>query len=193
MHLQITGKQIDIGDALRSHVEERLATTVEKYFDRAIDGAVVFSRHGAFIRCDSSVHFGSGLTAQASGEAADAYPCFDQALERLEKRLRRYKRRLRDHNSKSKAERLEFLSANAYVLAAEEEHHEEPAPEQHPIVVAETKMDIATLTVGEAVMRLDLSDQSAMLFRNRAHGGLNLVYRRNDGNIGWVDPQGSNR
>lgn len=191
MHLQVTGKQIDVGDALRHHVEERLDAVVSKYFDRAIDAAVVFSRQGSFLRCDCSVHFSAGLSAQTSGEAGEIYASFDQGLERLEKRLRRYKRRLRDHNSKSKSERMEFLTANSYVVAPEDERHEDHADGANPIVVAETTVDIATLTVSEAVMRLDLGDQMALLFRNRGHGGLNLVYRRPDGNIGWVDPQGS--
>ncbi|MCW5729784.1 MAG: ribosome-associated translation inhibitor RaiA [Alphaproteobacteria bacterium] len=192
MLLQVTGKQIDVGDALRGHVDQQIKAVVEKYFDRAIDGTVVFSRQGNFFRCDCSVHFGAGLESQAQGEAAEIYASFDQALERLEKRLRRYKRRLRDHHAKARSERLEISPARAYVLAGAGEEAEEPR-ELNPIVVAETKTEISTLTVGEAVMRLDLGEQPALIFRNSAHGGLNVVYRRTDGNIGWIDPQGSSR
>lgn len=192
MLIQITGKQIDIGEALRGHVEQQLQNVVSKYFDRAIDASVVFSRHGNFFRCDCLAHFGAGLSAQSQAEAAEIYASFDGALERIEKRLRRHKRRLRNHHGKDKSEMLDSLSANAYVLEGDE-GEDVNGLDTHPIIVAETKTVVHNLTVSEAVMRLDLGDQSALMFRNSAHGGLNIVYRRPDGNIGWVDPQDNSR
>ncbi len=188
MQLHVSGKQIDIGDALRTHVGERLADLVSKYFDTAIDSAVVFSRQGAFYRADCSVHVGSGIAVQSHGEAAEIYASFDTTADRIEKQLRRYKRRLRDHRASRRARNDSVLPAQVYVLAAEAEGSEEPA-EFAPLVVAETTTEIATLTVGEAVMRMDLSSQPALMFRNSAHGGLNMIYRRPDGNIGWIDPR----
>lgn len=187
MHVLITGKQIDIGGTLRSHVEDRLASGVAKYFDGAIDAHVVFSRQGPLYRADCSTHVGSGITVQSHAEADEIYASFDHAAERIEKRLRRYKRRLRNHH---KISSIESIEAQAYVIAAEEEdeHRDEPEDFQ-PVIVAETTTDISLLTVGEAVMRMDLAELSVMMFRNRASGGLNVVYRRADGNIGWIDPQ----
>lgn len=188
MLIKVTGKQIDVGDALRGHVDDQMQGVVSKYFDRAIDATVVFSRHGGIFRCDCLVHFGAGLSAQSHAEAAEIYASFDGALERIEKRLRRHKRRLRNHHSKAKSEAFESSPAKAYVLDSEE-GEEMNGVDTHPIIVAETKTEVHNLTVSEAVMRLDLSDQPALMFRNSAHGGLNVVYRRPDGNIGWVDPQ----
>jgi len=187
MHVLITGKQIDIGGTLRSHVEDRLASGVAKYFDRAIEAHVVFSREGPLYRADCSTHVGSGITVQSHAEADEIYASFDLAADRIEKRLRRYKRRLRNHH---KISPLESIDAQAYVIAAEEEHEQGEEPEHlHPVIVAETTTDISLLTVGEAVMRMDLAELTVMMFRNRAHGGLNVVYRRADGNIGWIDPR----
>jgi hypothetical protein len=132
---------------------------------------------------------GSGINAQSHATANDAHVCFDAAAERLEKQLRRYKRRLRSHHEKQKAHQAEITQALSYVLAAEEEGEEDVGEESAPIVIAETTMTIPVATVSEAVMRLDLSSAPALMFRNGAHGGLNMVYRRPDGNIGWVDPQ----
>ena len=188
MQVQVSGKQIDIGDALRTHVMERLGELVAKYFDGAIDAAVVFSRQGSFFRADCSVHVGSGISVQSHGEASDIYASFDVTAGRIEKQLRRYKRRLRDHHNSRKARGDGMIPAQSYVLAPEPEEAEAPV-EFAPLVVAETTTEIATLTVGEAVMRMDLASQPALMFRNSAHGRLNMVYRRPDGNIGWIDPR----
>ncbi len=186
MQITVTGKQIDVGDFLRNHAEGALTTIVEKYFDKAIEAHVVFSRERHMIRADLSVHASRGLVIQSNYEAAEAYVAFDTAADRLDKRLRRNKRRLRNHHSKGK-EALGPESATAYVLAAEEAEGEPMEPDQ-PLVIAEMKTSIPHLTVSEAVMRLDLAELPALLFRNSAHGSLNLIYRRPDGNIGWVDP-----
>lgn len=188
MRIVITGKQIDVGDSLRSHVEDRLTVGVAKYFDRAIDAHVVFSRQGPLFRADCSVHVGAGINVQSHAEVGEIYASFDVAADRVEKRLRRYKRRLRNHR---KMPLGETLPAQTYIIAAEAEDSEEPEEtgEFQPVIVAEASTEIASLTVGEAVMRMDLASLPAMMFRNRAHGGLNVVFRRPDGNIGWIEPR----
>jgi hypothetical protein len=138
-----------------------------------------------------SAHIGRGILLQAHAESHDPYGAFDAAGERLDKRLRRYKRRLRDHRKEDTAE-AEPLPAQQYILqAAEVESADESEEDAQPVVIAEMSTNISSLTVSEAVMRMDLAEQTAMLFRNRAHGGLNMIYRRPDGNIGWIDPQGN--
>jgi ribosomal subunit interface protein len=189
MDIQVNGKQIDIGDALRDHVRSRIEERVSKYFDRAVDAHITFSREAHLIRVDCSVHAGHAIVMQSHASGAEPYTAFDQALDRIETRLRRYKRRLRNHHAAAKAAAAELVAASTYVLEAEAENAEEPEDLQ-PLIVAETRMEIPTTTVGGAVMRLDLSDAPVMMFRNSAHGRLNVVYRRPDGNIGWIDPQG---
>jgi ribosomal subunit interface protein len=186
MEIQIHGKQIDVGDALRAHVRERLTHGVAKYFDGSIHAQVTFSRDGPLFRSDSSVHLASGISLQAQAKGNDIYACFDQAADRLEKQLRRYKRRLRDHHNNNK-DAVPALTVPSYVIAAEIEEEEEPAG-LDPVIVAEMTTELKTLTVGEAVMHLDLSNVPVLVFRNSANSILNVVYRRDDGNIGWVDP-----
>lgn len=188
MQLSVTGKQIDIGQALREHVTDSLNGAVEKYFGNAMDGSVVFSREAHEFQAEITVHVGKGIQVQAHAKAGDAYGAFDLAAEHLAKRLRRYKRRLRDHHRSARNDTA--IPAQAFVLAGENPDAEEPASDE-PVVVAEMEAEIPTLTVGEAVMRLDLSNTPAMMFRNNAHGGLNMLYRRPDGTIGWVDPRGN--
>lgn len=189
MQLSVKGKQIDVGDSLRTHVLSSLENTVEKYFDNALEGAVHFSREGQSFRADISVHIGHNILIQSHSLAADPYAAFDSAGERVATRLRRYKRRLRDHHKDRAAK--ESMAAQQYVLAPEnEETAESESGDADPVIIAEMTTEVETLTVGVAVMRMDLADLSALLFRNSAHGGLNMVYRRSDGNIGWVDPQG---
>ncbi|MCP4330390.1 MAG: ribosome-associated translation inhibitor RaiA [Alphaproteobacteria bacterium] len=192
MHLSVSGKQMDVGGALKSHVEQGLATTVTKYFDNAIEAHVVFSRVAHQIRSDISVHVGRGIIVQGHGESADAYSAFDGASDRIGKRLRRYKGRLRDHH-RNRGPQVDTQMAQQYVLAAnhDEDDGEPTGDEASPMVIAESSTQIATVTVGEAVMMMDLAELAAMMFRNVAHGGLNMLYRRQDGNIGWVDPRGN--
>jgi len=186
MLLNITGKQIDIGSALRTHVEQRMASAVTKYFDRTVDGAVTFVRDGFEYRADCALHLASGLHLHAQGRAADIYASFEMAAERLEKRLRRYKSRLRDHHNGSRSA-YPSSPAREQVFAAEDVDGAEPVSVA-PVVVSESTLELRTLTVGEAVMQLDLTDKPAVVFRNSAHGEINVVYRRLDGNIGWIDP-----
>ncbi len=185
MQILVSGKQLDVGEALRSHVDDRLQSGVAKYFSNSMDAHVVFSREGQGFRVDCSVHVGQGIHAQARADADDIYQAFDHASDRLEKRLRRYKRRLRGHHGGERPAPDEF-SAQSYVVEVEPE--EEEAPEEfQPVIVAEHTSDIHRRTVGEAVMQLDLSEQPVLLFRNAGNGHLNVVYRRPDGHIGWID------
>ena len=183
MDISIKGKQLDVGDAMRGYAEDQLNSAVSKYFDRALDATVILSKEGRLFRAEISVHAGRGMVMQGGGQAGDLYPAFDGALDRITKRLRRYKRRLRDHHKGHGGS--ETLSAQYSIIAAEDD--EQPV-EEHPTIIAEMPHEIATLTVGDAVMRLDLSANPVMMFRNKATGGLNVVYRRTDGNIGWIDP-----
>lgn len=191
MQLSVKGQQIDVGTALRGHMEDSLTRMLGKYFGDAIDARVTLSRTGHVFRAVVSAHVGRHIHLEAHGEADQPYPAFDAAAERLSKRLRRHKQRLRNHHKEDPGEQ-ESLPAQQYILSGEAgENGEWEHREDRPVVVAEMTTEIPALTVSEAVMRMDLSDQPAMMFRNRAHGGLNMVYRRSDGNIGWIDPRGN--
>lgn len=185
MQVQVSGHHLDVGDALRTHATERLEAAVTKYFDRPVDGQVTFTKQGYEFRADCSAHLSSGLRVNAQGAANEVYASFDAALERLEKRLRRYKRRLKNHNNSNKVE-LPAESYPSFVLQGGDEH-EEVAEDAQPVIIAEGTTSIPVLSVGDAVMQMDLSDAPFIVFRNGNPGGLNLVYRRTDGNIGWID------
>ncbi|HUN49075.1 MAG TPA: ribosome-associated translation inhibitor RaiA [Stellaceae bacterium] len=187
MHITVAGKQIDVGDALRLHAEAALGDIADKYFGNAIEAHVVFSREAHLIRCDLQVHVGRGILVRSEGEAGDAYLAFDGAAERIGKRLRRYKRRLRDHGRTDERARKDG-PGRTYVLQAEDADAESADGESQPVVIAEMDTPIPQLSVSEAVMRLDLADLPTLLFHNSARGTLNVVYRRRDGNIGWIDP-----
>ena len=196
MQLIVKGQQIDVGDALREHVRQSLTNVFGKYFGDAIDATVIFSREAHLLRASLTVHVGRGITAESEATADQPYAAFDIAADRLAKRLRRHKRRLRDHHKQPVGTAPEKVQlADHYVLASTPEGADEGAAgadeDGPPTVVAEMKAEILALTVSEAVMRLDLADSGALMFVNRAHGGLNMVYRRPDGNIGWVDPKGN--
>jgi ribosomal subunit interface protein len=184
MQLSIKGKQIDVGEALRRHVKERLEEITGKYFSESLDAHVTFSREAHLFRADIAIHAGRGILLQSNAAASEAYPAFDLAAERIAERLRRHKNRIKHHHHENRKE--EAFLANAFVLQGEEEADDTKG--DHPVVVAEMTTPVETLTVSEAVMRLDLGELPALMFRNRAHGGLNMIYRRPDGNIGWIDP-----
>ena len=188
MQLSIKGKQVDIGDALRAHIEETLPLAVAKYFDRATDAQVVVSREGAQFKVDIQVHVSRPVLVQGQGQSPDPYGAYEEALEHVGKRLRRNKRRLTNHHPREDGSAVPALYR---VVEAEEQTVEADEAEggDAPIIVAEMPHEIETLSAGEAVMRMDLGDLPALLFRNAAHGRLNMVYRRKDGNFGWVDPQ----
>jgi len=196
MQLRVTGKQMDVGEALRAHIEGSLTTLVGKYFGEGIEAHAVVSREAHRYTCDLQVHVGRGILMQSSEKDSDVYQAADRAAERIAKRMRRYKRRLNDHNVNGKDRVDQAIEARSYILAAEPEDHDDTlegtGAERHdgqPVVVAEMATEIPTLTVGEAVMRMDLAELPTLMFRNSAHGGLNVVYRRNDGHIGWIDPR----
>ncbi|WP_082675868.1 ribosome hibernation-promoting factor, HPF/YfiA family [Pannonibacter phragmitetus] len=185
MTLRISGKNVDVGDAMRVHVNDRIADALSKYFDGGFNGHVTLTREGAGFKTECSLHLDTGIVLQVSGEDHDPRASFDRAADRIEKRLRRYKRKLKGHNSANGAR--EFYEAPSYVLASPEEDEEVPA-DFNPLVIAETSARIKTLTVGMAVMELDLSEAPVVVFKSAANGGVNVVYRRPDGNIGWIDP-----
>jgi ribosomal subunit interface protein len=199
MQLAITGKQLDVGEALRRHIEASLGSILGKYFGTAIETHVVVSKEAHLTKAEISVHIGRGIVVNAHASALEPYPAFDAAAERVAKQLRRYKRRLRDHRAKTREPAAAAERAMDYVLAPVAEDAEgadsgggETEQEEFdagPAVIAEMSTELPNLTVGEAVMRMDLADAPVLLFRNRSHGELNLVYRRVDGNIGWIDPQ----
>jgi ribosomal subunit interface protein len=193
MQITVSGKQVDLSDALRTRVSTQMETIAGKYFDHALEAQVTFSRARSFFTCDINVHAGRGLQLRGEGEAADANTAFDDAAEHIAKRLRRYRRRVNDHH-RDLAQRARPEPARQYILQEEVNGGEQGVvdgrtlDEAFATVVAETQTEIACLSVGEAVMRMDLADQSVMMFRNSANGVLNVVYRRGDGHIGWIDP-----
>ncbi len=190
MQINISGHQLDVGDALRAHITDALDTMIQKYFGQAIDASVVLTRERFTVRADIAIHIGRDIYVRAHESADDAYAAFDVATAHLGKRLRRHKRRLRDHHAAR--ESAETARAQQYVLAPYEPvaEDEEDFGEKgdNPVIVAEDQTVIENLTVSEAVMRMDLADVPAMVFRNAGNGGLNVVYRRSDGNVGWIDP-----
>lgn len=186
MHIQVNGKQIDIGVALRQHVEERLADRVFKYFDRPVDSQVTFAKDGHEFRADCAVHLNTGMNLLSHGKSTDIYGSFDLAVDRLEKRLRRYKSRLKDHHNR--AGQSPSFEAPSYVIAGHGEQEEE-SEQLQPVIIAEETAHVRTCSVGEAVMQMDLAEAPVVLFKNSGHGRLNIVYRRPDGHIGWIDPE----
>lgn len=183
MQLSVKGKQIDVGEALRQHVETQLTETVGKFFGDSLEAQVAFSREAHLFRADITVHAGRGITLHSNGAAAEPYPAFDQAIERMTERLRRHKNRLKKHQPRES----ESVVAQAFVLNAAQDDAADTGAD-NPVIVAEMTTPIEMLTVSEAVMRLDLAELPALMFRNSANGGLNMIYRRADGHIGWIDP-----
>ena len=187
MRYQISGKQIDIGDALRTHVQTELDEAVNKYAERPTDAQVIFSKSGHEFACEATVHLSTGLNASAKGKATEIYAAFDACREKMEKQLRRYKRRLKDHH-KDRSEPVELLGASSYILASDSDSDAQEPDSLQPMIIAEMQTKIATLSVGEAVMQMELSGDPVLLFRKEGQEGMNVVYRREDGNIGWIDP-----
>ena len=208
MDITVKGKQIDVGAALRQHATDKLAPVTEKYFSKAIESSVTFSKDAYLIKCDIAIHAGRGLYIHASGESTDAHGSFDTALDTIKKRLRRHHQRLQDHHQSEP--KLATL-IDSYVLDGRglthdvEENTSEATTKDitskdssgsdsdgfAPLVIAELQTNLQEMTVADAVMHMDLQDVPALLFYNKSHGGLNMVHRRADGNIGWIDPKGS--
>lgn len=189
MRIQVSGKQIDIGQALHTHVEDRVEAVVGKYAERAVESVVTFSRDRHEFCADASVHLTTGLTVQAKSRADEIYASFEGAMDRMEKQLRRYKRRLKDHH-RAREFPIEAIGAPSYILASGDEQADDSEPETlTPVIVAEMETKVPNFSVGEAVMQMELAGAALLVFRNDAHGGVNVVYRRDDGNIGWIDPR----
>jgi ribosomal subunit interface protein len=193
MDIRVSGHQVDTGAALQSHAEERLGAVVDKYFSRALSSHVTMGKapHGGF-RCDIVTHVAQGLILKGSAVAQDAHIALDQSADKIEKQLRRYKRRLKDrhegadHARKADEANLVVQEAAYTVFVHDEASEDEPA--DAPLVIAETRVDVPTASVSDAVMMLDLRNTNALLFKNAATGMHNMVYRRGDGSIGWVEP-----
>lgn len=185
--IQITGKNLDLGEALRSYVQERVLQTVDKFIGRETTGHVrIEKEHGEF-RTSCSIHLWQGMSVDAHGVAPDAYQSADLACERLEKRVRRYKRRLKRHGGGETPRKQ--TQAASYVIQATQEGQEE-RDEDNPVIIAEAETPMHEMAVSDAVKQMDLSDRPFVVFRNASHGEINVVYRRDDGNIGWIDPAG---
>lgn len=192
MKLEVTGKQLDTGEALREHIAEKMQSVVDKYFERTVEAKVTLSRDAHLFVCECQAHLATGLLAKSSAKDSEVYAACDKAIARLEKQLRRYKRRLKDHHQKRK-EPVDQVEASSYVLSGQfdEDTTEEAGGEGQfwsPAIIAEGTESIPKLSVGEAVMQMELKNSDVLLFINDAHQRLNAVYRREDGNIGWIDP-----
>lgn len=191
MPFRVSGKNIDVGEALRERISARVAEALQKYFDGGYSGHATVARDGYGFRTECAVHLDSGITLHADAQAADAYASADRAALRIEKRLRRYHRRLKEHHARhnnQKAALAAALSAPSYVIAAPEEESEEEITEFNPVIIAESTTALKRLSVSEAVMELDLTGAPVVVFRHAGHGRVNIVYRRADGHIGWIDP-----
>jgi len=187
MRYQISGKQIDIGEALQIHVKTELGEAVNKYAERPTDANIIFSKSGHEFVCETTVHLSTGLTASAKAHATDIYSSFDSCAAKMEKQLRRYKRRLKDHH-RARPQPVELFGASSYVIASESDSDAQEPESLQPMIIAEMQTKIANLSVGEAVMQMEISGSPVVVFRKEGKEGVNVVYRREDGNIGWIDP-----
>jgi ribosomal subunit interface protein len=189
MTLRISGKSISVGEALRSRVSERTDEMLRKYFDGNYSGHITLSKDGFGFRTDCSLHLDSGITLEADSNAADAYASADQALLMIEKRLRRYKSRLKDRSARktyAATEAMAGLDAPSYIIEAPAEGDDEVTA-YSPVIIAEATTSLKRLSVSEAVMELDLTGAACLVFQHGSSGRVNIIYRRTDGNVGWVD------
>ena len=191
MRISISGRHIDIGEALKTHVSEQLDAIISKYAERPIEAGVTFAHDAHEYLCETTVHLSTGLHAQAKSKEVEIYAAFDSCCEKMEKQLRRHKRRLKNHHA-HRAKPVESFEATSYILASPDDADEpgETGP-PHPVIVAEIESRVPLLTVAEAVMQMELANAPVLVFKNQAHGKVNVVYVREDGNIGWIDPRNS--
>lgn len=187
MRYQISGKQIDIGKALQTHVKTELNEVIKKYAERPTDANVIFSRSAHEYVCETTVHLSTGLTATAKAHATEIYAAFEACATKMEKQLRRYKRRLKDHH-RQRQQPVEAVGAASFILASQEATEEAEPETLQPMIIAEMETTIPSLSVGEAVMQMELAGAPVLVFRKEGSDGINVVYRRDDGNIGWIDP-----
>jgi ribosomal subunit interface protein len=189
MTIRITAKNLDIGAALRSYIDDRVNELSEKYMGTPLSGHVVIEKVRTNFVTGCNIQLRTGLMLQARGEAGDAYASAEVAFEKLEKRIRRYKRRLKSHHHSGDGPALGEPNATDYVVRSTDDEASEATPENDPpLIVAETQMTVRNIAVSEAVMQLELADAPVVVFHNAGHGRLNVVYRREDGNVGWIDP-----
>lgn len=192
MEIRVSGHQVDTGAALRDHVETRLQGIAQKYFSRSLSAHVTFGKgpHDNGFVCDIIAHVMQGVILKGHGSGMEAHPAFDQAADRIETQLRRYMRRLKDRHgpANGSAVLVDGIDADANYIVFESATEEEEAPD-NPVIIAETRVDIPEASVSDAVMMLDLRNTNALMFRNSGTGVFNMVYRRTDGSIGWVEPQ----
>jgi len=187
MPFRVSGKNLDVGDALRQRISDRIAESVTKYFDGGYSGHVTLARDGFGFRTECAIHLDSKITLQAEGLAPDAYASADQAALRIEKRLRRYHRRLKEHRAERNGG-WAAVDAASYVIAAPEQDSEADIDAFTPVIIAESTTTLKQLSVSDAVTELDLTGAPVLVFRHAVHGGVNIVYRRADGHFGWIDP-----
>lgn len=192
MEIFVSGKNIDIGKSFMDHIKENIDRTVKRYFNHTFDTTVIISKDGPAVSADISAHVGRGIMLRSNVTNTDPYVAFDMALEKLEYRLRRYKNKLTAHHSKHETKdeqkAIKYILSHDFGIPA---HVNEPIhTEAQPAIIAETSADLPVLSVGDAVMRMDLSELPILMFYNSSHSGLNVIYRREDGNIGWIDPEG---
>jgi ribosomal subunit interface protein len=187
MQIKITGKHLDIGDALRSHIEVKLQSFRERFFEGSVHGNVILEKQRGQFLCDCTLHLATGLVLQSHAQEGSAMSSADAALAHLEKQLKKYKQRLKDHHRHPRESRV-ASEVSAYVID-QQDHEDDTELGHNPPVIAETSAVIPQLSVGEAVMQLDISTSNFVLFHNSKEGRINVVYRRPDGNIGWLDPR----
>jgi ribosomal subunit interface protein len=188
MTIKVTGKNVEVSEAYTSFAAERIKDSLDKYVGSDITGHVRLEKERGRFRTSCSIRLKSGLMLESQGGGADAYASVDTAVEKLEKRVRRHKRRLKSHHHGGKVRQVVFESTGRdYTVELGDDGGDE-ADSHNPLVVAETEFRLPELSVSEAVMQLDLTDGKFLLFRNAANGGTNVIYRREDGNIGWIDP-----
>src|SRR6476646_9511681 len=187
MPFRVSGKNIDVGEALRGRINDRIAEAMGKYFDGGYSGHVTVAREGFGFRTECAIHLDSKITLHAEGQAADAYASADQAALRVERRLRRYHRRLKEHRS-DRLDGRAALEAASYIITAPEQDSEAELDGFTPVIIAESTTMLKQLSVSDAVMELDMTGAPVLVFRHAAHGGINIVYRRADGHFGWIDP-----
>lgn len=191
MTIQVTGKNLEAGDAYTGYVMDKVREALEKYIGENIAGHIRLEKERGRFRTTCSIRLRSGLLLEAQGGGGDAYASADTAVERLEKRVRRHKRRLKSHHHGVRQREVIFESEGRDYTVELDEGHDDAADHAGPVIVAETEFRLRELSVGEAVMQLDLTDAKFLVFRNAGNGATNIVYRRDDGNIGWIDPGGA--
>ena len=188
MRYKISGKQINIGESLKTHVEMEVSDILKKYAERPTDALITFSKESHEFVCETAVHLSTGITVNSKAKTINIYTCFDKSAKRIETQLRRYNRRLKDH-ANLRTTPIESFEASSYIIAADQNNDVSIETETlTPIIIAEMETEIKEFSVGEAVMQMELADEAVLIFKNESHSRLNVVYKRKDGNIGWIDP-----